>query len=943
MPPRPGQFLLFDGHALVHRAYHAMPPLTVQKTGEPSGAVFGVATMLLRVINEYQPSHLAFAFDLPTPTFRHAEYAEYKANRPAGDPDLRAQIPRVRDLVSAFGIPYFERTGFEADDIIGTLSRQIEEQGLDVVIITGDQDTFQLIDDRISVLVSRKGFTDTVLYDPAGIRERFGIEPIQIPDFKALVGDTSDNIKGVPGVGEKTAAKLIQQYGVIESLIDHLEEVTPPRIRDALIAGRNQMIFSKHLATIVRDAPVTIDLETSTAGPFDFGRISEFFREMEFKNLLTRVQALPGLNERPRSQVQLSMFSSPAVTPAPVELPHTIVRTDEDLDRLVALLEGAESIVLDTETDSRDAVRANLVGIALLPLPGEEAFYIPVGHLDGPSIEVVPSKGSATAALLRPGATVGQMPVERVAERLRPVMADPAKPKVAHNGKYDLTVLGEHGIEVEGLHFDTMIAAYLLNERAIGLKELAVSRVGMDMTPISELIGKGAKQISMAEVAVEPAAAYAARDVIATARCRDVLAEEIDGQGLTKLFFDIEMPLVPVLTAMERRGIAVDTELLGSISRELTDKIRELEGAIYDSVGHRFNINSTQQLGAILFEDLKLPSARRTKTGYSTDAQVLEELRGQHPVVEQILEFRQLSKLKTTYVDALPALINPKTGRIHTNYNQTVARTGRLSSSEPNLQNIPVRTPLGRRIRQAFVAERPGSVLLSADYSQIELRILAHITRDPRLVDAFEKDEDIHSATAAEIFHVPLDLVTSDQRRVAKTTNFGVIYGISDFGLSERTDLSRKEAAEFIRTYFDTYPGIRDYIDRTKAEARNGRVQTLTGRYQLFAERDILSPNQSIRRAAERTAINMPIQGTAADIIKIAMIRLQDELRQRSIECGLLLQVHDELVLEVDERQVEELTGLVCDVMENAYDLSVPLKVEVKAGKNWNEMTPLHG
>jgi DNA polymerase-1 len=941
MADRPGLFLLFDGHALVHRAYHAMPPLSVQRTGEPSGAVFGVAQMLLRILHDYRPSHLAFAFDLPAPTFRHAEYADYKANRPVGDPDLRAQIPRVRELVTAFGIPYYEVEGYEADDIIGTLSRQIEERGLDTIIVTGDQDTFQLIDDHISVLTSRKGFTDTVLYTPETIRERYGIAPHQIPDLKALVGDSSDNLKGVPGIGEKTAAKLLQQFGSIEGILEHLDEVTPARIRDAIAAARDQVRFSKRLATIVRDAPVTLDLDATAIGPFDLAKIGEFFREMEFRNLLARVQALPIQQTRPRSEVQLTMFAAPA-TPEQPTIPHTIVSTEEELDRLGRLLESAAEIVLDTETDSRDAMRAQLVGLALLPLPGDEAFYVPVGHVDGPSMQVVPSKHGPTAALMQPTVTGGQLPLARVVARLGPVLADPAKPKIAHNGKYDLIVLAEHGLPVAGLRFDTMIAAYLLNERAIGLKELAASKLGIEMTPIGDLIGRGAKQISMAEVAIEPAAAYAAADVVATARCRDVLAGEIEAQGLTRLFYEIELPLVPVLAAMERCGIAVDTALLRSLSRELAEKIRETEAAIYSAVGHRFNINSTQQLGTVLFDELKLPSARRTKTGYSTDAQVLEELRGLHPVVEQILEFRQLTKLKATYVDALPGLINPKTGRIHTNFNQTIARTGRLSSSEPNLQNIPVRTALGRRIRQAFVAGRPGTVLLSADYSQIELRILAHMSGDRRLIEAFERGEDIHAATAAALFHVPLDQVTPDQRRVAKTTNFGIIYGISDFGLAERTELSRKEAAEFIRAYFEAYPGIKDYLERTKADARQGRVQTLTGRFQTFAERDILNPNPSVRGAAERTAINMPIQGTAADIIKIAMVRLHDELRRRDVECGILLQVHDELVLEVDEARLIEIASLVRDIMEHAYELVVPLVVEVKAGKNWDEMTPVH-
>ena len=924
MPDQPGLLLLFDGHALVHRAYHAMPALSVQKTGEPTGAVFGVASMLLRILSDYRPSYLAFAFDRAAPTFRHLEYADYKANRLPGDPDLRAQFPRVKELVSAFGIPIYEVDGYEADDLIGTLSKQARERGIPVIIVTGDQDTFQLVDEHVSVLTSRKGFTDTVLYDVAAIRERFGVEPWQIPDLKALVGDSSDNIKGVPGIGEKTAARLLQRYGTVEELLAHLDEIDPARIREQLAALREQVVFSKRLATIARDAPVTLDLEAARVGRLDRERLTSLFRTLEFRTLLPRIHALAGENGKPTPQVQLTLFRPPSEPGHGADLRYRVVTTPAELEELVNRIAAARELVVDTETDRREVMLANLVGLALLPLPGEEAYYLPVGHRP-------PAAGSDR-----------QLPLALVVERLRPLLEDPSRPKIAHHGKYDLIVLAEHGIALQGLQFDTMIAAYLLNERSLSLKDLAFSLLGLEMTAIEDLIGKGAQQITMAFVDVERAAAYAAADVIATARCRDVLAPRIEAEGLTTVFYTIELPLVPVLATMERCGIAIDTQLLGALSRELAAKIRELEQAVYQSVGHTFNLNSTAQLGAVLFEELKLPTVRRTRTGYSTDAQVLEELRGQHPVIEQILEYRQLTKLKTTYVDALPALINPRTGRIHTNFNQTVARTGRLSSSEPNLQNIPVRTPLGRRIRQAFIASRPDSVLLSADYSQIELRILAHITQDPALLAAFARGEDIHAATAAAIFRVPLEVVTPEQRRVAKTTNFGVIYGISDFGLAERTDLSRQEAAQFIRTYFETYPGIRDYIERTKEAARRGRVQTLTGRFQRFSEREILSATPSVRGAAERTAINMPIQGTAADIIKLAMVRLHQELTKRGVHCGLLLQVHDELLLEIEERRLEEIARLVCDVMEQAYELSVPLKVEVKVGKNWNEMTPLH-
>lgn len=942
MPATTGPFLLFDGHALVHRAFHAMPPLTVSKTGEPVGAVFGVATMLLKAMADYKPSHIAFAFDVPAPTFRHAQFAEYKAHRPPGPDELRAQFGRVHELVSAFGIPIFEQAGYEADDMIGTLSCKVAGERIPCIIVTGDQDTFQLVGDHVSVLTTRKGFTYTALYDVDGIRERFGLLPRQIPDLKALKGDPSDNIKGVPGVGEKTAVKLLQQFGTVEQLLDQLKDVNPAKLRDLFDANRDRILFDKYLCTIVCDVPLEFTLADCAVKPMDHGKLTSLFRELEFRTLVNRITAMEQ-PPKPRSQVQLSMFGAEQPQTLPKnDHPHTIVRSEADLDRLAGLLEAAALISFDTETDDKDATRAHLVGISLLPLPGEEAFYVPVGHLAHEVMQVVPDGKQTAAMLIDAGSAQGQLPLSTVVDRLRPIFADPAKPKVAHNGKYDMTVLAEHGMPVEGLTFDTMIAAYLLNERVLGLKDLAFSRLGLEMTPITELIGRGSKQLTMAEVAIEPAAAYASMDVIATAGLKDVLEPELTEQGVRAVFDDVDMPLVPVLVDMERRGIAVDTKVLGQLSREIGERAREIELAIYNSIGHKFNINSPSQLGTILFEELKLPAARRTKTGYSTDAQVLEELRGQHPIVDLVLEFRQLTKLKSTYVDALPTLINPRTGRIHTDFNQTIARTGRLSSSNPNLQNIPVRTPLGRRIRQAFIAGTPGSVLLSADYSQIELRILAHITRDPRLVAAFEADEDIHAATAAAIFNVPLDQVTSDQRRVAKTTNFGVIYGISDFGLSERTDLSRAEAGAFIRNYFETYPGIRDYIEKTKQDARNGRVQTLLGRYQTFSEREILAPNAAVRGAAERTAINMPIQGTAAEVIKLAMIKLHQELLRGSIACGLLLQVHDELVLEVDEGQLTALAELVKQVMESAFELSVPLKVEVKAGKNWDQMDPLH-
>ncbi len=904
--------MLFDGNALLHRAFHALPPLTVSRTGEMVGAVYGFALMLLKAINELKPSHCAIAFDLKAPTFRHQLFSEYKAHRPPAPEELISQLERVRELVSTFNIPIFELEGYEADDVLGTLSREASGQGIESVIVTGDADTMQLVSPRVKVLYPRPrgSFSDTTLYDESEVNEKYGVAPEHIADLKGLAGDPSDNIPGIPGVGKKTAAKLIHQFGPVEEIYAHLDEVSPPKLQALLRQHEATARQSKKLATIVTGVPLTLRFDTCYLSHYDRQRVAELFRELEFFSLLPKLPEIEAATKESRAITQTK------ITPQPESAYHTITTT-QGFNELLSHLKGAKSFAFDLETTSLDAMKAQLAGISLSPAPAE-AYYIPVGHVGWGELE--------------------QLPREQVINGLKPMLEDASLPKLAHNGKYDVTVLAEYGVAVSNLAFDTMVAAYLLGEKSLSLKALAFSRLGIEMTPISDLIGSGSKQLSMSEVPIKEVAKYASADADITGQLAGLLEPELHKQGLWRLFSEVEMPLVPVLVSMERNGIALDIELLRQMAHRLGEQLLRLEAEIYNSIGHRFNINSPQQLSSVLFQELRLPSTKKTKSGYSTGASVLEELRGVHPVIELILDYRQLSKLKSTYIDALPALVNPKTGRVHTSFNQTRTATGRLSSSEPNLQNIPVRGEMAREIREAFVAP-PGAYLLAGDYSQIDLRALAHLSQDPNLKAAFQQDEDIHTATAAQLLSVETSQVTPDMRRLAKTVNFGVIYGMSDYGLEQATELSRQEAAQFITAYFEKYPGIKEYLESTKDEVRkSGYVQTILGRKRFIPE--INSSNRQVREAAERMAINMPVQGTSADIIKVAMINLAREMSQQKLRSKMLLQVHDELIFEVPEEEMEIMRELVPEIMSTALVLSVPLKVDLKTGRNWGEMEP---
>jgi len=889
--------LLFDGNALVHRAFHALPPLTQPKTGELVNAVYGFASTLLKVFADFKPTHWAVAFDRPTPTFRHKMFEEYKAQRPATPEELKTQIQKVHQLVEAFHIPIFEIDGFEADDVLGTLGKQADEQGVETIIVTGDNDMLQVVLPRVKALAPRRSFTDTILYDEEAVEQKYGIKPAQLPDLKALVGDVSDNIHGIPGVGEKTASKLLQQYGSLEGIYDHIEHMAPSKLQNTLREYRAQAFQSKELSTIVKNIPIKLDLKTCQVSHYDRNEVTRLFQELEFINLVPRLPQMQAEGTQP------SLVKS------------HIVNTETALEQLIGELKKAGDLAIEVVTTGEKAIMADLLGIAISPTRGE-AFYIPLRH----------------QGLNQPP----QLPLTQVTARLEPILENASVGQIAYNGKYVVAILAGCGVKLENLNFDPMLAAYLLGEKSLALKALAFNKLGIEISTLAELAGTGKKQSSLSLLEVNQVADCACASVDIVWNLKENLERELRQQGLWQLFTEVEMALIPVLVAMEENGILLDTDLLRGMSLEMGRELLRLEKEIYGSVGHQFNINSPQQLGRVLFGELRLPQSRRTKTGYSTEASVMESLRGVHPIIEFILEYRQLSKLKSTYVDALPALINPKTRRVHTSFNQTGTATGRLSSSDPNLQNIPIKGEMGSKIRKAIIAP-PGAYLLSADYSQIDLRVLAHLSQDPDLITAFAQDEDIHATTASKIFGIPTGEVTPDMRRNAKTVNFGVVYGMSDYGLEQATNLSRQEAAQFIALYFEKYPKVKEYLEATKEQARKrGYVQTVLGRRRFLPE--INSSNRMVREAAERMAINAPVQGSSADIIKIAMINLHRKMERQNLESKMLLQIHDELLFEVPEAEVAEMKSLVSELMPKAFELRVRVKIDIKLGKNWAEM-----
>jgi DNA polymerase-1 len=994
------RLMLLDGNGLIYRGYFALPPLTTSR-GELVNAVFGFCSIVLRGFQDIRPDYVAVAFDLSGPTFRHERFAEYKANRQRMPDDLRDQFPKVREVVKALRIPVYEMAGYEADDVIGTLTVEAEARGLDTTIVTGDLDMLQLVTERTRLMTTRSGVQNTVIYDPERIAERYGLKPSQIVDFKALKGDSTDNVPGVAGIGEKTAAKLIAQFGDLDTLLSRIDEVTPARLQPPIVEAKERLIESRELMRIVRDLPVSIDLDAARLGDYDRDTVVRLFREYEFRTLIERLPGLSGERadetvEALRAETADGSFPAALVAgrpagwgPAPADdgtrapggasgqrpgttagpggsggvgpagaasHPRNELQLSLDFDALggpssrgalapspfgtpgpTKRLADAAALAAIAEADPRDALAAAIAdpgSIALVDEAGVPAVreWLEAQPSVGASLvldDPRPRRGSAIALALAgaDGRTVAADGPE-AASALRHLLEEVGTPLVGHEIKPLLVArfADEENAPAPNVAFDTQIAAYILNAslRSQTIADVVAEQLDLVLPPASETA-------PAARAGLEALSAIAVRPPLEAALARE---------NLDRLFAEVELPLIAILARMEAIGVAIDRDRLSALADEFAAETTRLEAEIYVDVGHEFNLGSPKQLEQVLFFELNLPKGKRTKTGFSTDASVLEDLRAAHPMIDKLLEWRIYTKLRSTYVEALPTLIAESDGRLHTTFHQAVAATGRLSSSDPNLQNIPIRTPLGRRIRRAFVAGGPDVTLVAADYSQIELRILAHVSGDEHLKAAFARGADIHRDTAALVLHKDPADVTSDERSMAKMVNFGIAYGMSDFGLSSRANIPRAEAQAFINTYFATYSGISYYMLAIKEQARaQGYVSTLIGRKRHIPE--LAARNPTLRAAGERMAINMPIQGTAADIIKIAMIRLAGRLRAEGFRARLMLQVHDELLLEVPRDEVDRLIPVLRETMESAMPLDVPLTVDVKVGDDWEAMTPV--
>jgi DNA polymerase-1 len=890
---------VIDAHSLIHQVFHALPPMSSPQ-GEPVGAVFGFSRDLFYLLEEKRPDYLFAAFDLPGKTFRHEMYRPYKEHRPEMDVDLASQLPLIRQVIEAMGVPALGRESFEADDILATLAQICGQRGGQCFLVTGDKDCRQLITDRVFVYNIRK---DQVI-DRQALWEDWGVAPEQVVDFQALVGDSVDNVPGVPLIGPKFARQLLQQYGTLESVLDHAGEVPGEKRKQSLQENRTLAMLSRDLVRLNRQVPVPIDWNAGRVGRIDRQRLADLFRRFGFRTLVERVDSLAG------------RFGQPAATPP---VPRTEVRchvvdTPEELASLIQQLRRQTILSIDLETTALWPRWAEIVGLAMT-WKDDEAWYVPL-------------RGPAGERCLDPQPTL---------DSVRPVLENAAIEKIGQNLKYDMIVLRSAGVELAGVTFDCMVASYLLDagQRNHSLDEIAKHYLGYGKLEIP--IGKGKSQKRMDEVPIRQVAQYAAQDVVLPLRLRPMLLARLVEAGLKTLFSELEIPLISVLVELEYNGVKVDRLRLAELSRRFGDRLAALEQEIRALAGHELNIASPKQLQQVLFGELQLPVGKRTATGPSTDAEVLEELAAIHPLPAKIVDYRQYAKLKGTYVDALPEMIYPRTGRVHASFNQVVTATGRLSSSDPNLQNIPVRTEEGREIRSAFIPGRDDWLLLAADYSQIELRVLAHFSRDHALGDAFARDEDIHARVASQVYHVPLDAVTPEMRRQAKVVNFGVIYGQTPFGLAKQLRIEKAEAAAFIDAYFQGYPGISLFFDRLLADCRkNGYVTTILGRRRAIA--GVRADAGRQRNLPERTAINTVIQGSAADLIKRAMIAIHHRLSARSWAARMLLQIHDELVFEVSPEELGDLAQMVAEEMAGKTPLSVPLKVDVKAGPNWADV-----
>lgn len=887
---------LIDGSAIAYRSYFGMiRNRLTNSAGQPTGAVFAYVNSLLKLIEEEKPDYIGMVFDAPEKTFRHKIYEDYKATREAMPDELVSQLPYIHKVTEAMNIPVIIRPGYEADDVIGTLARRARQQGLRVYMVTGDKDFMQLLEPDIFVYKPASGQKAVEIIDVDGVVEKWGVRPEQIADYLGLIGDTSDNIPGVKGVGPAKARPLLQEFGNLENIIENAAKIGNPRVRDMIRESAEEAKFSKMLATIKTDVPVDIEIDTLRAQAIDRDKLIKLFEELEFYSLI-------------------KSFSAPKKAEK-VDKEYRTLKEHAELVKLAATLKNVRLLSVDLETTSVSPMLAEIVGISLAWEPNK-AVYIPIRF------------PAAQKSLF------GEDNNIEFLELLKPVLENSEIPKCGQNLKYDMLILKRSGIWLQGVEFDTMIAAFLIqpDSRSYKLDRLAQQYLNYTMQPIEELIGKGKNQITMDEVAVEKVGFYAAEDADVVLQLVPILQEKLKEDQTEEIFKRIEMPLIPVLMQMEENGVYLDTDFMEQMSRDLSKQIENLTAKIYSAAGETFNINSPKQLADVLFERLKLNAGRKR----STAVNVLEKLRDEHPLPGLILDYRTLAKLQNTYVDAIPQLVNPQTGRVHSSFNQTAASTGRLSSSDPNFQNIPIRTDIGREIRKAFVPQKKGWKILSADYSQIELRIMAHLSKDPELIKAFQEDVDIHTRTAALVYGVPEKDVLPEMRRVAKIVNFGIMYGAGPFRMSEELKIPMQEARKIVDNYFHTYPGINNYIIATLNDAReNGYVKTLSGRLRYV--HDINSSNKNIRDAAERAAINMPIQGTAADMIKIAMIRIHKRMVEKKLQSMLILQIHDELLFEVANDELEVLKSIVKEEMEGALPLDIPVKVDMGVGNSWYE------
>jgi DNA polymerase-1 len=924
------RLFLIDGNAIAYRSYYAFiqRPLITAK-GQPTSAVYGFVTFLNRILTQESPDFIAVVFDTGAPTFRHKAYKEYKATRQKMPEDLVSQLAIIKDVVRAYRIPVLEMDGFEADDVIGTIARDAEREGALAFLVSADKDFMQLVSNKVKMYKPGRQGTDVDIVDIRTVKEKFGVPPDKVIEVLGLIGDSSDNVPGVPGVGEKTAIPLIQKYGSIDNLYKNISKIEQKGLRQKLETNRDLAFLSRELVTIDTKVPLNVHFDTLKAEEKDVEKLRDLFRELEFRALLQGLQrstsakpAPPEDMDFPLPDEELSDIRSDVHT-------YTLVADLKALKALCSQLKKSKQFVFDTETTSVDSLNAELVGISFCIKP-REAFFIAVNP--GSATEPGDLFDKPSGAEKNTGLSLND-----VLTQLKPILEDRRIGKIGHNIKYDMLVLSQYGVWAQGIAVDTMIASYIL--RADGrhsLDALAKEHLQYKTVSFTELTGSGKEQKPIRDIPLQSLSDYSCEDADITLRLYEQLHEKLSAQKMLKLCEDLEFPLVAVLARMERAGIGIDVEYLKKMSKELEQLLGSLVKEIHAFAGYDFNINSTQQLGEVLFVKLKLPTFKKTKTGFSTDVGVLESLQHEHPIIEKLLEYRQLAKLKSTYVDALPALINHRTGRVHTSFNQTVASTGRLSSSDPNLQNIPIRTELGRSIRKAFVPASKSDLILSADYSQIELRVMAHISGDEALSEAFRNNEDIHVTTAAKVFGVDVTEITKDMRRKAKEVNFGIMYGIGPFGLANRLEIPQGEAKDIIARYFERFPKVKQYITDTITTARSkGYVETLLGRRRYLP--DLNSGNQNIRQNAERQAINMPIQGTAADMLKLAMIDIDRAFTKQDLQSEMLLQVHDELVFEVKKKEENAVRTIVEKLMRNAMKLNVPIVVEIGVGKNWLE------